>query len=80
MQKNYQMKVRTGDIVLMPGNVVGIVNRWDIICGGNCLAVRVHPFTSWLHRLFLIFTQRIYFYDEGINKLKVLHQAKEVNL
>ena len=69
------MTTSIGDIVLMPNSTIGIVNHWDIVCGGNVKEVRIYPFTHWLHRLFLTLTGKIWFYDKQINNLRVIHKA-----
>lgn len=78
MEENYQMNANVGDIVLMPNGTVGIVTSWDILCGGICKEVKVHPFTNWLYRFYLSFLGKNCFYDKDINRLKLLHKAKEV--
>jgi hypothetical protein len=77
MKEKYQMTAKNGDIVLMPSGVVGVINHWDIVMGGNCKEVRVYPLTNWLHRLILTLTSRTWFYDDEINHLKPLILAAE---
>lgn len=70
--ESYQFSAKAGDIVRMPCGTVGIVNYWDIVCGGNVKRVRVYPLTNFLHRLFLNLFMRTWFYDQGINNLTPL--------
>ena len=74
-QETYQMDARKGDIVAMPNNVMGIVSLSQIIAGGNCKMVKVHPFTNWSRRFLLYITGKTWFYDQEINKLQLIYRT-----
>lgn len=72
MTEEYRLVAHTGDVVQMLNGVIGIINDWGIFHGGHIKLVHVHPFTNWLHRLFLVLTGKLWFGEEQINKLKPL--------
>jgi len=78
-KESYQATAREGDIVKMPNGIIGIVTFWDITCGGNCKQVKVYPLTNWLYRLFLTFTNKIWFYDSNINSLQLISYRRKPN-
>lgn len=71
-KKSYQFTVDEGDVVRMPNGTIGVVNHWDITCGGNVKEVRVFPLTNWLHRFMLVLSNKTWFYDREINSLTPL--------
>lgn len=44
----------------------------DIVYGGNAKEVRVRPFATFCHRIYLLLTGQLTFYDRDINKLMKL--------
>ncbi len=71
----YRLESKEGDIVRMPGGTLAIVKGWDIIEGGNVKRVDLFPFTNWLHRLWLLATDKLTVYDGDINKLTLVHAS-----
>ncbi|MBI2633032.1 MAG: hypothetical protein HYW78_01425 [Parcubacteria group bacterium] len=75
----YRDTIAVGDIVEMPNGVVGIVTHWEIVGFGHSMEVFVRPFTNWLYHAILFFTNKLWFYDAGIERLKVLHKVPRIH-
>ncbi|MFC1678303.1 hypothetical protein ACFLZ9_01035 [Patescibacteria group bacterium] len=70
--EDYRLRSKQGDIVRLPNGVIGIINDWDIVMGGHVKTVSVFPFTGWLHRLWLMFRNKLNYYDYEINDLEFI--------
>ncbi|MDX1608102.1 MAG: hypothetical protein R3251_02750 [Candidatus Spechtbacterales bacterium] len=72
MEDKYQYTVREGDVVQMPGGTVGIVTKVEFDLGCVSKEVQIFPFTNWLHRVILSLFKKAIFFDNEINKLKLV--------
>lgn len=75
MDKSYRYTAKTGDLVRMQNGTLAIISDWDIICGGNVKEVKLFPFTSWVHRIWLFWTDKLTVCEEDIDKLELVRAS-----
>ncbi|MFC1678305.1 hypothetical protein ACFLZ9_01045, partial [Patescibacteria group bacterium] len=70
--EDYRLASKRGDIVRLPNGVLGIISDCDIVMGGQVKMVSVFPFAGWLYRLWLMFRNKLNYYDYQINDLEFI--------
>ena len=75
---DYRYCSSVGDIVKIHGSVLGIITEKEIIECGHVMHIKVYPFTNFIYRWYLLFDNKLDFYEGQIDDEKMINPIKMV--